>query len=58
MHLFLAFSDALGIARFEYHYPQDSFHYPQDSFYYQQDNFYYQQDNFSAHIREFLLQTL
>ena len=38
-------------ARFEHHYPQDSFHYPQDSF-------YYQQDNFSAHIREFLLQTL
>ena len=31
-------------ARFKLHYPQDSFHYPQD--------------NFSAHIREFLLQTL
>ena len=31
-------------ARFKPHYPQDSF--------------YYQQDNFSAHIREFLLQTL
>ena len=31
-------------ARFKHYYPQDSF--------------YYQQDNFSAHIREFLLQTL
>ena len=44
MHLFLAFSDTLGIARFEAHYPQDNFRY-------QQDNFRYQQDNFSAHIR-------
>ena len=44
MHLFLAFSDALGIARFEPHYPQDNFHYLQDTF-------HYLQDNFSAHIR-------
>ena len=44
MHLFLAFSDALGIDSFEPHYPQDNFHY-------QQDTFHYQQDNFSAHIR-------
>ena len=51
MQRFLAFSDALGIARFEAHYPQDNFHYQQDNFRYQQDNFHYPQDNFSAHIR-------